>query len=395
MKIIYTGGILPLILYGAPVWQDVLKIKCYRNKLIRLQRLINIKIAKTYRTVSNEALCLITGLTPIDLKIKEFSQFYEYVKDRGNLVDRDAEVKFWSHPADSVKVVDDDNYSHHNLQIFTDGSKSTNGTGAGIAVFTNNHLTAQMKFKLNSKCTNNQAEQLAILKALEHLQQLRGHKAVTISTDSRITLQSLTNPRIHTHLIEEIRRRVKEMELQGWQIQLKWIKAHAGHHGNELADQLAKEAATSREIIECYNKIPKSVVLSEISENSVVKWQQEWDQTTKGATTKSFFPSVAQRLKLKINPSPNYTTLITGHGNIKSYLHKFKIIDNPICPCKAAEQTADHLIFHCTLLEKERDALKAAVLKFENWPVTKNKLISVYNTNFSKFVNSLNFETLQ
>ena len=118
-------------------------------------------------------------------------------------------------------------------------------------------------------------------------------------------------------------------------------------------------------------------------------------QTTKGATTKSFFSSVAQKLKLKINPSPNYTTLITCHGNIKSYLHKFKIIDNPICPCKAAEQTADHLIFDCTLLAKERDALKTAVLKFENWPVTKNKLISVYNTNFSKFVNSLNFETLQ
>ena len=51
LKIIYTGGILPLILYGASVWRDVLKIKCYRNKLIRLQRLINIKIAKAYRTV--------------------------------------------------------------------------------------------------------------------------------------------------------------------------------------------------------------------------------------------------------------------------------------------------------------------------------------------------------
>ncbi|PSN53551.1 hypothetical protein C0J52_09192 [Blattella germanica] len=106
------------------------------------------------------------------------------------------------------------------------------------------------------------------------------------------------------------------MELQGWEIQLRWIKSHAGHLRNELADHVAKEAATSTEINECYNKLPKSVVFSEISENSVAKWQEEWDQTTKGATTKSFFPSVAQRLKLKINPSPNYKTLITGHGNI-------------------------------------------------------------------------------
>jgi RNA binding protein fox-1 len=60
MKTIYTGGILPLILYGAPVWKSVLSKTCYKAKLIRIQRLINIRIAEAYRTVSNEALCLIT-----------------------------------------------------------------------------------------------------------------------------------------------------------------------------------------------------------------------------------------------------------------------------------------------------------------------------------------------
>jgi hypothetical protein len=29
LKTIYTGGILPLILYGAPVWRSVLNKKCY------------------------------------------------------------------------------------------------------------------------------------------------------------------------------------------------------------------------------------------------------------------------------------------------------------------------------------------------------------------------------
>jgi hypothetical protein len=91
------------------------------------------------------------------------------------------------------------------------------------------------------------------------------------------------------------------METQNWKIGFRWIKAHAGHHGNELADQLAKEAAISREINECYKRIPKSAVLSELSERSVTKWQGEWDHTTKGAITKYFFPKIADRLKLKIN----------------------------------------------------------------------------------------------
>jgi hypothetical protein len=71
LKTIYAGGILPQTLYGAPVWKVVLDITCYKAKLIRVQRLINIRIAKTYRTVSNEALCAIMGLIPINIKIEE------------------------------------------------------------------------------------------------------------------------------------------------------------------------------------------------------------------------------------------------------------------------------------------------------------------------------------
>jgi hypothetical protein len=37
--------------------------------------------------------------------------------------------------------------------------------------------------------------------------------------------------------------------------------------------------------MECYNKVPKSVVRSELGEKSVEKWQRDWDQTTKGQIT--------------------------------------------------------------------------------------------------------------
>jgi uncharacterized membrane protein YheB (UPF0754 family) len=183
-----------------------------------------------------------------------------------------------------------------------------------------------------------------------------------------------------------------EMEMQNWKIDFNWIKAHAGHHGNELADQLAKEAATSREINECYKKIPKSAVLSELSEHSATKWQGEWNHTTKGATTKLFFPKIADRLKLKINLTSTITTMVTGHGNIKLYLHKHKILDSPMRFCKNGEQTVDHILFDCKLLEQERDSLKAAVLRSENWPVSKNKLITKFNKTFQQFTNSISFD---
>jgi hypothetical protein len=71
LKTIYMGGILPLLLYGAPVWANIMDKTCCRQKVARVQRLINVKITKAYRTVSNEALCILTGLTPISIKIDE------------------------------------------------------------------------------------------------------------------------------------------------------------------------------------------------------------------------------------------------------------------------------------------------------------------------------------
>jgi ribonuclease HI len=78
----------------------------------------------------------------------------------------------------------------------------------------------------------------------------------------------LQDQKKHTHLIEQIRTKVIELKQQEWKVELTWIKVHAGHRGNELADQLAKEAASSKNIEECYNKIPKSAVLSELKKQS-------------------------------------------------------------------------------------------------------------------------------
>jgi len=91
---------------------------------------------------------------------------------------------------------------------------------------------------------------------------------ISTSTYSRITLQLLQNQKKHTRLIEQIRTKVIEMEQHKWRVEFSWIKAHAGHRGNEMADQLAKAAANNKNIDECYTKIPKKAVLCELKEQS-------------------------------------------------------------------------------------------------------------------------------
>jgi ribonuclease HI len=67
----------------------------------------------------------------------------------------------------------------------------------------------QCKYKLQSCCSNNQAEQIAILKALElpKLDDPAG-RTVAILTDSKVTMDSLKNHSMHSFLIEEIRNKV-------------------------------------------------------------------------------------------------------------------------------------------------------------------------------------------
>ena len=124
LKTIYTGAILPLLQYGAPIWINSLAKDSYKTKLIRVQRLMNIKIAKSFRTVSNEALCIITGLTPIDIKIEETAQLLQITKrtnSEGNMADYDKYItnlplpqnveydvqpKDWLHPAETVRITE-------------------------------------------------------------------------------------------------------------------------------------------------------------------------------------------------------------------------------------------------------------------------------------------------
>ena len=61
------------------------------------------------------------------------------------------------------------------------------------------------------------------------------------------------------------------------------------------------------EIAVSYNRIPKSVVKGELESLSVDKWQNDWNQTTKGMITKDYFPKVMERLKMKISTNQSLT----------------------------------------------------------------------------------------
>jgi len=92
--------------------------------------------------------------------------------------------------------------------------------------------------------------------------------------------------------------------------------------------------------------------------------------------------------------TPEFTALITGHRKTKSYLHRFKLADST-CPCNEGQQTSDHIIFECNILEAQRSSLiKHIMVNGGSWPPAKDKLITEYLKAFLSFVRSTDFQKM-
>jgi hypothetical protein len=94
---------------------------------------------------------------------------------------------------------------------------------------------------------------------------------------------------------------------------------------------------------------------------------------------------------------PEFTLLVTGRGKLRSYLHRFGITDNPMCPSEEEEEkTSDHLIFQCKKLNKQRnDMIKQIKNTGDDWLTTKETLVNNYLKIFVNFIKSIDFAVLQ
>jgi len=182
-----------------PVGIDAIKNKYNTGNYVKVQRLISLRIAKAYRTISHEALCILTGLTPITIKGEDVATLYYITKGRNNQkyqIDKEENPSSWLLPAEmfrlNSKKYEGEEYLWHN---FTGCSKSEQGVGSRVDIFAGMVLTEQLKFKLDYRRSINQAKHLAIVKALEVIQtelvNHNEHSSAAIYTDSKITLDSI------------------------------------------------------------------------------------------------------------------------------------------------------------------------------------------------------------
>jgi len=288
----------------------------------------------------------------------------------------------------------------YSTKIYTNGCRIRGKVRAGVSIYVDQVLKRQCKYKLQNCCSNNQAEQIAVLKSLEELKSLSGHneRTVAIYTNSKVTVASLRNNLIHSPLIVEIQNKIRQLMMQNWSTHFRRMKAHTGIKGNELADKLTIEAAEDNSKLKIVNnRIPITTVATELKKEGLTKWHRQWESTDKGALCRLFFPTVEQRLKLKIPMTSEFTAIVSGHGKTKSYLHRFKLIGNLMCPCNGGgAESSEHLIYDCKILGIQRKTMKNQIkTSGGTWPTTNRDLVAKYSHAFTRFIKSVDFYKLQ
>lgn len=144
------------------------------------------------------------------------------------------------------------------VQLFTDGSCLGNpgpgGYGA-LLIYNGSKKELSQGYK---KTTNNRMELLAVIKGLEALKQ---PCTLDITTDSNYVKDGITKWIINwkkngwkTAAKQPVKNvdlwKALDEQVKGHTISWHWVKGHSGHPENELVDDLAREAAESKKLIE-------------------------------------------------------------------------------------------------------------------------------------------------
>jgi len=374
IRTMYIGALEPLITYAARVWGTrALQFDTNVKKLNSIQRGFLIRMCKAYRTVSAHSLLAVTGLLPLDLKIKSLCEIGKVKRQLAipeSLppdADCDAPISVLTLPPPperyplKVHIQDAPVEDTADWNIYTDGSKTGEGCGfAFLVINANAEQIAEKRFKARGYCSVYQTEQNAIVEALRwcRARKIANH-AIAINSDSQAALKALMNPNSVSSATQETYALAKSLMTSGNEVTFRWVRAHAGHEWNERVDAAAKRAASrSNHAAFTLTDFPLSYAKREAVENQWRKWQQRFAETTDGKEWHKFWiRNVRTSEKVWSRGLVNYevTQLLTGHGCFREYLCRFRVINDPSCFCDGqADQDVQHVVHNCPAFASDR-----------------------------------------
>lgn len=230
-------------------------------------------------------------------------------------------------------------YPKH-IQIYTDASRTEDGTGAAIV-----SPNSIRKYKLSKYTSIYTAELYAILQALIYIRQDYNHHFLII-TDSLSALKGMDQLYTTHPILQLIKNELQQIENDGKEIKFIWVPSHIGITGNEKADQAARDAIIDHNaniVLRTISTDFKSYLRGEINK----EWQRNWEQSSsKLAEIKQTVKPWSHKLK-KRREQIIVTRLRIGHTKF-SHGYLLNRSEPPICETCQTRLTVKHVLVECS-----------------------------------------------
>jgi hypothetical protein len=244
---------------------------------------------------------------------------------------------------------------------------------------------------LGSKKEVFDAELYAIYRAVMRFGKRREHNQdYTIFTDAQAAIERCKTDSQGPG--QEIARAIitwsTEIAERGNTLTLRWVPGHAEVEGNEVADEMAKEAALSGFHGDSESRsIEKRITMAYLKRQATEAKSRGTKGWIKERTDvrRAYIPrkKIGFRKELKgerKSVASRYYQLLTGHALIAPFLkNKLRKTDSDLCWwCEdGKKQTREHLFKECKRWKTESNVLWKEVGKKLGWKHRKNKKISV------------------
>lgn len=382
MLSMYRTTVRPIMEYAAWIWWSKTDLKKSQNKLNAIQRLACLSVTGAMRSTPTAAMEAILGLMPLHIHIKgaAASSSLRYAcleKDMGttghmsiikripnweylvintdiSLKERDFNKTF------NTTILKGDVWSMGNLKLenntsiwYTDGSKTNYGTGSGVY-----GPGKKISVSLGKAATIFQAELEAIRICTQHLVDLKPKgQRYAILSDSQAAIRALTNIESNSYLVRECLATINKLTVHN-KLQICWVPGHTGVDGNEEADELARNGASTDYIgPEPVCGLNWSASRAAIGEWKRFQHKRYWNGLNGLRQSKNLIDitkpvDVSCIKKQELRKVVGY---LTGHNSLRYHLYNIGMSTETDCRlCNIGIETSTHILCECRALDRIR-----------------------------------------
>jgi ribonuclease HI len=241
---------------------------------------------------------------------------------------------------------------HH---LYCDASKKSIQNQVGIGVYHYQYNIVQ-KIKFPPESSVYTGECFGLYKSLEYVLLMKLNKSIIFS-DSKSALEALLKFPFKSNnnhpIIFDCRNLLYKCLTNNLLVEFMWIPSHCNIPGNDRADILAAQAASSGDVFPyknyCIDLISQAAFWLRSS------WEAEWNLSSryKGSYYKKIQPVIPtkpwfSRIKLTKRATSTIIRLRLGHTCLPSHLAKIHIINTDTCTgCDSDVGDVNHIFFSC------------------------------------------------